>query len=76
MHEVQHDGHGDAAGGGLVLDRGDLLRVAVDQGDPGALVGRVTAFGLVEHAPDDGGDVVGDAGGQPLAGRDWPSPAL
>ncbi len=34
-----------------------------------ALVLRVAAFGLVEGGGDDGGDVVGDRGGQPLARR-------
>ena len=62
MHEIDHDGDGDAAGGGLVTDRVDLLAVAVDQRDPGPLMGGVAAFGLVEHGRDDGGDVVGEVG--------------
>ena len=52
---------------GLGGDGLDLRVVAVDQDDPFALVLRVAAFGLVEGGGDDGGDVVGDRGGQPLA---------
>jgi hypothetical protein len=36
-----------AGTGGLVADRVDLLAVAVDQRDPGPLVGWVAAFGLL-----------------------------
>ena len=53
--------------GGLCGDGLDLGGVAVDQDDPFALVSGVAAFGLVEGGGDDGGDVVGDRGGQPLA---------
>jgi hypothetical protein len=41
--------------------------VGVDEGDPGSAVVGVAAVGLVEGGGDDGRDVVGDAGGQPLA---------
>jgi hypothetical protein len=75
MDEVDHDADGDAPGGGLGADGVDLLAVAVYQGDPGPLMGRVAALGLVEHRGDDGGDVVGDAGGQPLARHDRAGPA-
>jgi hypothetical protein len=68
VHEIDHDGDGDTAGGGLVTDRVDLLAVAVDQHDPGPLMGRVPTFGLVDHGRDDGGDVVGDVGCQPFGG--------
>ena len=58
-----------------LADRVDLLAVAVDQRDPGPLVGGVAAFGLVEHGRDDRGDVVGEVGSQPFAGHDRTRPA-
>ena len=67
VDEVDDDRDGDAAAGGLGGDGLDLGVVAVDQDRPFPLVLRVTAFGLVEGRGDDGGDVVGDRGGQPLA---------
>src|SRR5664280_1955002 len=75
VDEVDDGGHGDAPGGGLVTDGVDLLAVAVDQGDPGPLMVGVAPLGFVEHAGDDGRDVVGDAGGQPLAGHHRARPA-
>ena len=62
-----HDRDRDAAAGGLGGHGLDLGVVPVDQDDPVALVAGVAAFGLVEGGGDDGGDVVGDRGGQPLA---------
>ena len=69
VDEVNDDGDGDAAAGGLGGDGLDLGVVAVDQDRPFPPVLRVAAFGLVEGGGDDGGDVVGDRGGQPLAPR-------
>ena len=64
----QMTGHGDAAAGGLGGDRLDLGAVAVHQGDPLAAVAGVAALGFSEGGGDDGGDVVGDRGGQPFPG--------
>ena len=69
VDEVDDDRDGDAAARGLGGDGLDLGVVAVDEDGPFALVLRVAAFGLVEGGGDDGGDVVGDRGGQPLAPR-------
>lgn len=55
MDDVQHDGHGDATGGRVGTDPVDLVAVAVDQGDPGAGMGRVTPVGLINDLADDGG---------------------
>jgi hypothetical protein len=59
---------GDAAAGGLDLDRLDLVPVAVGECGPGAAVAGVAALCLAEGGGDDGGYVVGDRGGQPLPG--------
>jgi hypothetical protein len=67
VNEVDDDRDRDAAARGLGGDGLDLGVVAVDQDGPFALVLRVAAFGLVEGRGDDGGDVVGDRGGQPFA---------
>ena len=67
MDEVDDDRDGDAPAGGLGGDGLDLGPVAVDQDGPFALAGGVAALGLAEGGGDDGGDVVGDRGGQPLA---------
>src|SRR5271166_7138456 len=69
VDEVDDDRDRDAALGCLGGDGLDLGVVAVDQDGPFALVLRVAALGLVEGGGDDGGDVVGDRGGQPLAPR-------
>ena len=69
VDEVDDDRDRDAAGGGLGGDGLDLGVVAVDEDGPFALVTWVAALGLVEGGGDDGGDVVGDRGGQPLAPR-------
>ena len=64
-----HDRDRDAAAVGLGGDGLDLGVVPVDQDDPFPLVLRVAAFALIEGGGDDGGDVIGDRGGQPLAPR-------
>src|SRR5271165_868761 len=69
VDEVDDDRDRDAAPGCLGGDGLDLGVVAVDQDGPFALVLRVAAFGLLEGGGDDGGDVIGDRGGQPLAPR-------
>ena len=69
VDEVDDDRDRDAAPGGLGGDGLDLGVVAVDEDGPFALVLRVAALGLVEGGGDDGGDVVGDRCGQPLAPR-------
>jgi hypothetical protein len=71
VDEVAEDGHVvDAASGGFGVDPVDLVVVAIDQRDPGPRVGGVAAVGIVEEVADDGGGVVGDAGGQPFVRRD------
>ena len=69
MDKVDDDRDGDAAAGGLSGHGLDLRVVPVDEDDPFPLVLQVAAFGLVEGGGDDGGDVLGDRGGQPLAAR-------
>jgi hypothetical protein len=69
VDEVADHGDGDVAAGGLGGDRVDLLPVAVHQGDPGTAVRGVAALRLAEGSGEDGGDVIGDRGGQPLPGR-------
>src|SRR5437016_5265877 len=63
VDEVDHDGQGDAAGGGPGLDQADLVDVAVYQRDPGPPVIRVAAVGLIEDLADGdvqaGGDIAG-----------------
>lgn len=49
----------------------ELVAVAVDEHVPGALMGGVAAFGLLEDSGDDGLGVLFDAGEQPLVGRGW-----
>jgi hypothetical protein len=74
VDEVDHDRNvGDAAGLCFGVGAVDLVFDAVDEHDPAALVCGVAAFGLVEDGRDDGGGVVGDAGGQPFVRGDrWP----
>ena len=67
VDEVDDDCDRDAAGRGPGGDGLDLGVVAVDENDRLALVAGVAALGLVKGRRDDGGDVVGDRGGQPLA---------
>ena len=67
VDEVDVDRDGDAAGRGLRGGGLDLGAVPVYQDDPFALAAGVTAFRLAEPGADDGGDVIGDRGGQPLA---------
>jgi hypothetical protein len=64
VDQVHDDRDGDPAGGGLGLDLADLVLVPVGQRDPGPLTGGVAAVCLGEHGGDDGGGVIGDAGGQ------------
>jgi hypothetical protein len=70
VDEVDDDGDGDVAAGGLGGDPVDLVVVAVDEGDPGALALGVAAGGLVEDRGDDVGGGVGDADGEPLVPGD------
>jgi hypothetical protein len=70
VDEVDQDVDRHAAAPGFGADLIELVAGAVNQHDPGAAVGRVTLFGLVEHLGDDllaGG---GDRAGQPLGGGD------
>ena len=67
--EIDQDDQVGAAGGGLVPDQADLVVIAVDQGDPGALVARVAAPGLAEDGADRPGAVCGDVDGVPAAQR-------
>ena len=69
VDEVDDDRDRDAAAGGLGGDGLDLGVVAVDEDGPFPLVLRVAALCLAERGGDDGGDVIGDRGGQPLAPR-------
>ena len=69
VDEVADHGDGDAAAGSLGGDRLDLLPVAAHQGDPGTAVHGVAALRLAEGSGEDGGDVIGDRGGQPLPCR-------
>src|SRR6266487_1986974 len=77
VHEVDDDGDRDVADGGFAVDLVELVRVAVDQRDPGAGAGGVAPLGVVEDSADDGCGVGGDAGGQPFAagGRTGPGVA-
>jgi hypothetical protein len=54
----------------------DLVAIAVHQRHLRACLGRVTAAGLVEDLAHDGGDVIDDAGGQPLVSRTGPGAAV
>ena len=69
MDEVDDDRDLDAAAGGLGGDGLDLRVIALDEDGPFPLVLRVPALCLIERRGDDGGDVVGDRRGQPLAPR-------
>src|SRR5450756_410122 len=69
VNEVDHDGDLQGACVGLGGDPVDLVVVAVDEGDPGAVVVRVAAVGLGEDVGDHGCGVGHDAGGQPLVRR-------
>src|ERR1022692_3382950 len=69
VDEVDQDGDGRVAGRGFPFDHGDLVAVAVDQDDPGALMARVAAGGLAENLRDGGGAVSGDIGGIPAVDR-------
>lgn len=71
MHEVDHDRHVHAARLGFDADPSELVVVAVDQRDPGAVLVGVATGGLVEHLADHPGGVGGDAGDQPFAPRPW-----
>jgi len=57
VDEVDHDGQRDAAGGRGGLEQAELVVVPVGQGDPGALMARVAAPGLVEDGADRPGAV-------------------
>src|SRR5208282_2433534 len=69
VDEVNEDRDGDAAGRGLRGDGLDLGAVAVHEDDPFALAAGVAAFRFAERGGDDGWDVIGDRGGQPLTLR-------
>src|ERR1019366_2986121 len=69
LDEVDDNRDRDAAGGGLRGDGLDLRAVAVHEHGPFPVVARVAALGLAEGGGDDGGDIVGDRSGQPLAPR-------
>ncbi len=69
VDEIDHDRHGDAPAGGLGGDSLDLGVVPVDQDRPFPRVAGVAALRLVKRGGDDGGYVIGDRGGQPLAPR-------
>jgi len=71
VHNVDHDGHLHPAGLGFGADPGELVVVAVDQRDPGAVLVGVATGGFVEDLADHPGGVGGDAGHQPLAPRPW-----
>jgi hypothetical protein len=58
------DGH--AAAGGFGSDQVQLVAGAVDQHHPGAAVGRIALFRLVERLGDDLLAALGDRAGQPL----------
>jgi len=75
VHEVTDDRHVGVPCLRLGLDPVDLVTCAVDERDPGALVRRVTAAGLVECGSDDVRRVVDDARVEPLVlglGCRWP----
>jgi len=65
MDEVDHDRH-VLAGAGLALGALDLVVVAVDEGDPGSVVPRVTALGIIEDLANHLASSVHHAGHQPL----------
>ena len=69
VDEVDDDRDRDAAPGCLGGDGLDLGAVAVHEDDPVALAAGVAAVRFAERGGDDGGDVVGDRRGQPLAPR-------
>src|SRR5215469_15457484 len=69
VDEVDQDGDGDSAGGGLGLDQADLVDVAVHQRDPGPAVAWVAAFGFVEDLADGVLAAGGDVGGVPAVHR-------
>jgi hypothetical protein len=71
VHEVDHDRHVHAARPGFGADPSELVVVAVDQRDPGAVLVGVATLGLVEDLTDHPGGVHGDAGDQPFAPRPW-----
>src|SRR5215216_1027698 len=57
VHEVDHDRHVHAAHLGFGADPSELVVVAVDQRDPGAVLVGVATGGLVEHLADHLGGV-------------------
>src|SRR6266851_2529242 len=67
VDEVDDDRDGDAAARGLGGHGHDLGVVAVHEDGPFPPAARVAAFGLAEGHGDNGGDVAGDRGRQPLA---------
>lgn len=52
MHEVDHDRYVHAARLGFGADPSELVVVAVDQRDPGAVLVGVATGGFVEHLAD------------------------
>src|ERR1035437_7303316 len=69
VDEVADDGDLYAAGSGLSLDAVDLVLGAVDEGDPGALVGGVAALCFFEDRTDDRRRALDHARGEPLVAR-------
>jgi 8-oxo-dGTP pyrophosphatase MutT (NUDIX family) len=69
VDEVADDVYGHLPLVRLGGDGLDLSVVAVHQRDPGAAMAWVAPLGLVEPGGYHRGDVIGERGGQPLAGR-------
>ncbi len=62
MNEVHHDGHRDVPLLGQLLEPIELRQVAVHDGDPAFLTGRIAVRRLVKHRRDDGLGRVFEAG--------------
>src|ERR1700683_4005263 len=71
VDQVDDDGYGDAPARGRGLDQGDLVVVAVDQGDPVPFVPGVAQLGLVEEPGDGLVPVRGDVGPVAAGHRLW-----